>query len=160
MLRRSVEEHEERKLRYLGGFYASLVFDEGVRPGEANYLLRLAGGLTYGQFQCLALIASREYESEMILIDAARSAGLAPGAEGGIAQIVDLTQTGLVGVISEGRVVSPQAMYGGFEPTSLKLGQLRPTNLGAELHRLLRLEQIRGEELVRLLEELGFERLD
>jgi hypothetical protein len=54
------QEHEQLKLPYLANFYASLVFDFGVKRSEANYLLGLAEALTYTQLCLLGLVSERQ----------------------------------------------------------------------------------------------------
>jgi hypothetical protein len=46
---------EERKVAPLGRMYANLAFDGTVRPGWANYLLRVVDGLTYTNCCCWRL---------------------------------------------------------------------------------------------------------
>lgn len=55
-LRQAREEYEEKKLQFLGNFYANLVFSPGVTTTEANYYLRLFDQLTYRQFCVICII--------------------------------------------------------------------------------------------------------
>jgi hypothetical protein len=59
VLLRAADEHEERKLKYLSLLYSSLAFDSSVDPAYANYLLRVASGLTYGHSSASPLLARR-----------------------------------------------------------------------------------------------------
>jgi hypothetical protein len=167
VLLRAVNEHEEKKVPYLGSFYASLCFDNTVTPFHANYLLRVARGLTYGQLTCLALIAASDYQDRMVLLstDSDRVARGGQNREAVLAQFMDLAQTDLVGVLADdGRVVEPQGTFAGLSASSLQkplqAGKLRPTTLGRDLHRLMRLDRIPKEELGDLVGELGYERID
>lgn len=56
ILRKAKEEHEEKKLQYLGNFYHNLVYSSGVTVSEANYYLCIYDKLTYRQLCVLALI--------------------------------------------------------------------------------------------------------
>ncbi|WP_292370863.1 DUF456 domain-containing protein [Methanoregula sp. UBA64] len=49
-------EHEEKKLRYYGNFIGNIAFDSEVDRYQANFLLRIAGRLTYRQMCILAVI--------------------------------------------------------------------------------------------------------
>jgi hypothetical protein len=51
------KEHEERKLPYIAKLLASVAFQSQIDQGMANYLVKLASGLTYRQY-CLLEIAN------------------------------------------------------------------------------------------------------
>ncbi len=59
VLQKGRNEHEEKKLRLLGHFWAELAFAPWVSVGEANHLLRVAESLSYRQICLLALIARK-----------------------------------------------------------------------------------------------------
>ncbi|MFN8412279.1 MAG: hypothetical protein U0Z26_07820 [Anaerolineales bacterium] len=66
VLQKSKNEHEEKKIRLLGNFYATLVFSKGISIGEANYLLQLVESLTYRQICVLAILLVKPEFSEVI----------------------------------------------------------------------------------------------
>jgi hypothetical protein len=165
VLLKAADEHEEKKLRYIGFLYASVAFDDRVDAGYANYLLRLASGLTFEQLMCLVLVERGKFDHDLRAIDAARDTdragvhlgrGPVPYTEHVLVQLMDLAQTGLVGIAQpDGRAVSPNATYGGGDAFSLRLTELRRTTLGFDLARLMRLEQIPPGELRGLLAAMG-----
>lgn len=55
VLLKSKNEHEEKKIRLLGNFFANLAFSPEISAAEANHLLKVAEGLTYRQM-CLLTI--------------------------------------------------------------------------------------------------------
>ena len=55
ILLKSKNEHEEKKIRLLGNFFANLAFLPEISAAEANYLLKIAEGLTYRQM-CLLML--------------------------------------------------------------------------------------------------------
>ncbi len=56
VLLQAADSYQQRKVQYLGEFYASLVFATGLDPAYAHALLRVADRLTYRQLVLLALI--------------------------------------------------------------------------------------------------------
>lgn len=55
VLLKSKNEHEEKKIRLLGNFFANLAFSPEISAPEANHLLKIAESLTYRQM-CLLTI--------------------------------------------------------------------------------------------------------
>jgi hypothetical protein len=60
VLQKSKSEYEEKKLKFLGKFFANLAFAPAVTLGEANHYLNILDNLTYRQICILALIAMKE----------------------------------------------------------------------------------------------------
>jgi hypothetical protein len=58
-LRKAQDEHEEKKIKLLGNFFANVAFSSGVSLGEANYYLTLIDNLTYRQICVLGLLLAR-----------------------------------------------------------------------------------------------------
>lgn len=52
-------EPEERKLAYIGTFFANVAFRPDISAATAHYLLKIAEGLTYRQLCFLALLKAR-----------------------------------------------------------------------------------------------------
>ena len=60
VLRKARDAHEARKAERLGRLYAYLAVSPEVTPNHANYLLDLAGRLTYQQLLLLGLFAAED----------------------------------------------------------------------------------------------------
>jgi hypothetical protein len=60
VLLKSKNEFEEKKVRFLGNFYANLAFSPGVSVGEAIHLLSIAESFTYRQICILAFVQRLE----------------------------------------------------------------------------------------------------
>jgi hypothetical protein len=58
VLLKSKAEHEEKKVRLLGTFFATLAFSPTIDLGEANFYLRAIERLSYRQLCLIALFAS------------------------------------------------------------------------------------------------------
>lgn len=59
VLQKSKSEYEEKKLKFLGKFFANLAFAPTISLGEANHYLNILDDLTYRQICILALIAMK-----------------------------------------------------------------------------------------------------
>ncbi len=55
VLSKSKNEHEEKKIKLLANIFANIAFASGLRAGEANHILQIAGNLTYRQMCILGL---------------------------------------------------------------------------------------------------------
>ena len=53
-------DHEEKKLRFMGNLMASLAFRPDIDGGYANYLVRLAEGLSHRQLGLILLVCLRD----------------------------------------------------------------------------------------------------
>lgn len=60
VLLKARDSFEEKKVRYIGLFYANLVFSDYVSPQSAHYLLKELERLTYRQLCLLALVGAKE----------------------------------------------------------------------------------------------------
>jgi hypothetical protein len=65
VLLKATSEYEERKVRYLGALYASVVFEPSASPASANSFLRTVDSMTYGELVCLALITDERYRDSL-----------------------------------------------------------------------------------------------
>ncbi|HEY8775156.1 MAG TPA: hypothetical protein VIM33_01615 [Gaiellaceae bacterium] len=156
VLLNAANAYEERKVPYLGWLYASLAFDANVGRDYANFLIRLADRLTYRELSIVALLSSETYSGPLMYLDVARNEGDARSSEPIIAELTELGQAGVVGVLQENRsVAAPQGTMGGGDMRSLPLAKLAPTPVGADLHRLMKLDRIPHEELSNVFAELG-----
>jgi len=154
VLLRASTEFEERKLKHLGLFYAALPFDT-ISPGDANYLLRIAGDLTYGQLVALALLQSVAYVDARRAADDARLSDTGLNAEGALAQFAGLVQAGLAQVPGADAAATALDVTGTRHMSAAGLG-VRP--IGQTLSRLMRLDLISDADLEDLLVRLGWTR--
>jgi hypothetical protein len=52
-------EYEEKKVKFEGNFYANILFDSRIDKASANFLLRLAQSLSYGQLCIVTLFVQK-----------------------------------------------------------------------------------------------------
>jgi hypothetical protein len=136
--------------------YASLVFDATVDAGQANYLLRVARGLTYRQLCSLAFFVNPSPSGVLTLLDAAREAGTAQMSEALFVELEDLGQTDVLGFGQEsGEVAPPRSTYGGATFRSIDLERIKARPQGELLYRLMRLERVPDADLSLVRVELG-----
>jgi hypothetical protein len=148
VLRASADAYEERKVRHLGWLYASLVFEESIDWNEANYLLRLARGLTYGQLCVLSFFVEPRPPGVLALLDGAREAGSALMSEALAVQVDDLGQSNILGFKQPaGQVVRPVATLGGGDVSGVTYETIGVTPTGQKLFRLMRLDRIPDEDI-------------
>ncbi|HDX8350858.1 MULTISPECIES: hypothetical protein [Aeromonas] len=60
-LKKARDEYEEKKLEFLGNFYANVAYSSGVSVDEANYYLRLFDAITYRQLCIICLAFMKPY---------------------------------------------------------------------------------------------------
>lgn len=53
-------EYEEKKVKFEGNFYANILFEPSIDRPKANFLLRLAQGLSYGQLSVVSLLVQKK----------------------------------------------------------------------------------------------------
>ena len=64
VLLKSKNEHEEKKIRLLGNFFANLAFSPEISAPEANHLLKIAESLTYRQMCLLTVFHIKSQKME------------------------------------------------------------------------------------------------
>ena len=69
VLLKAKNEHQEKKVRLLGEFFANLAFAPDVSTGEANHILRLIETLSYRQICFIALLEKAELIPSIPLSD-------------------------------------------------------------------------------------------
>jgi hypothetical protein len=148
---------EERKVKHLGWLYAGFAFDPTISPAYANLLLRLADRMTYRELVILALLGTDEHEHALASLDVATSEGSARRTDSIVAELTDLGQMGVIGIlqVDDGTIVAPQATIGGGNFRNLPLAKTRPTSLGRDLYRLMQLDRVPREDLQEVTRELG-----
>jgi hypothetical protein len=67
ILLKSKNEHQEKKIRYLGNFYANLVFSQKISSSEANFFLNMIENLTYRQICIIGIYQEKSQNSDLIL---------------------------------------------------------------------------------------------
>ncbi len=140
VLQKSKNEHEERKVPYLGRFFANLAFTDSVSSSEANHLLSLAERLTYSQLCVLRLLLLKPRIRSLVLRGSdyrESSTGLAPIDVALLQGVYELNQLGLVAcATSDGTGYSALLGWYDVAPSRLEL-----TFLGERLARLLGLPE-------------------
>lgn len=129
---------EQRKVPYIGKFYANLSFSPEVSASFANLLLKLLDRLTYGQLRVLATLGNEEHLENLIQVGAERNEGAFRSAPEVIAELDELSTMGLVGVHqASGQVLPPTAVMDGGSWAGMDLYRARMTPLGKTIHDLL-----------------------
>jgi hypothetical protein len=59
VLLKAKNEHQEKKIKYLGNFFANVAFQSDISIPEANYLLKTAEEISYRQFCFIALLSQK-----------------------------------------------------------------------------------------------------
>jgi hypothetical protein len=73
-----------------------------------------------------------------------------------VAELADLGQLGVIGVLQDnGVVVAPQPTMGGGSFRNLSLAEIRPASLGRDLYRLMHLDRVPPEDLEDVVRDLG-----
>lgn len=138
------QEHEERKLQYLGYFMANLAFHPEINRATANLLLQQAQSLTYRQLVLLAMLSSKD------------SLGIAPGLlKSGdkvkfdslvyLQEIYDLYRRGLAYVEGGGYML---------DVATLSPGSIVIRGPGNVLFRLMELNRIPRQEVLEIADEI------
>ncbi|MDA0179341.1 hypothetical protein OJ997_03450 [Solirubrobacter phytolaccae] len=134
----AANSYEQRKVPYMGRFFANLAFDETVSVSLANLILKLLDRLTYGQFRVLATLASENYLEMLIQLGAERREGTFSSNDDVVAEMDELSSIGLIGVgQTDGQVVPLTAVIEGSSWRTMDLYRARLTPLGVRVHRLL-----------------------
>jgi hypothetical protein len=143
----AANSYEQRKVPYIGKFYANLAFDGDVTPSYANLLLKLLDRLTYGQLRVMATLGKQEYLEVLLQVAAQRQEGAFRSRADVIAELDELSTMGLVGVAQQdGSAVPPLATWGGGSWNDVELFRARLTASGALVHHLLGLSDMPDEE--------------
>jgi hypothetical protein len=155
----AARSYDQKKVPYIGAFYASLVFEEEVSAPTAHFLLHLLDRLTYRQLCALAYYASEARADERLDIQSdAREEGIHTSPTL-VAELGDLANFGLIGFSQDaGGVANPLATMGGGDITAYSAVRTVPTELGEDLVRLAELEASPDEALNQVAEALRGQR--
>lgn len=139
----AARSYDQKKVPFIGAFYASFVFAADVSTLTAHYLLRLLDRLTYRQLCALAYLTDPERRSEREEIQTTASEEGDRTSPTLSAELSELANLGLIGFEQDdGSVANPLGTYGGGQVTSSSMARTGPTDLGATLARMAELNRI------------------
>jgi len=143
----AANSYEQRKVPYIGRFYANLAFNPAISPSYANLLLKLLDRLTYGQLRVMATLGNSRYLDALIQVGAERNEGTFRSAPDVIAELDELTAMGLVGVgQADGSVVQPAGVFEGGSWDRMDLYRARLTTTGQLVHDLVGVADMSDDE--------------
>lgn len=149
VLLRAMDAYQERKVPYMGKFFASVARRADISPAYAHVMLRIVDEMTYRQFVALAYLAENLRNLELIALGVARDEGGSwPLTDGFDRELDELGESmGLIGIRQEdGGVVAAGDTIAGGNLTKHDLGKVTLTDLGRDLYDLLGLSDIPSEE--------------
>jgi uncharacterized protein YbjQ (UPF0145 family) len=139
--------HEQRKVQYLGNFYANLAFAPRISPGYANLLLKLADRLTYGQMAVMAVVGDADRRNALMRTGAERSEGAFRSSTAIVAELDELGASGVIGVRQDDEtVVRPSNVLGTGSYAEIDLVRAALTEAGRDLYDLLGLATLPRED--------------
>lgn len=142
---------QERKLRHIAAFYASLAFIPEIGAEYAAFLLTQAEQLTYRQLILLSILAGGDRQRELleILYASRGTAGRILFGEEVSVELNDVQTRGLAGVGQPGGQVTPTTgTFGGGEFSTVAVENGTLTRHGRTLHDLMELDGIPVDERV------------
>ena len=158
-LRAAANEHEERKVRFLGAFWGNLPFRADISRSSANFLLHLAERLTWRQFVLLARAGrSTDRQTADLRAELDRRFDDETSQDPGIASELDELAT--LGLVSRPER-SPLGRPGDDEEfqaiSYAESGVAEPTltSLGRHLYELLSLEDIEQDDILDTIADTG-----
>lgn len=181
VLLKAQREHEEKKLRYLGQFYANVAFDRYCSVEQANYLLSLLNRLTYQQLVMIRtfrpldlhevrvtrmpgedledwereLISRREEEQHALregLLPRMLSGGITSNRAAAYAALMELFQLNLVSHEQENGLQGAPPL----QIRDIDFSSTYSTTVGERIHRLCGLEAIPLEDVSELKHILDY----
>jgi len=155
----AANSYEQRKVPYIGKFYANLAFDAAISPSYANLLLKVLDRLTYGALRVMATLGDARYREALIQVGAERNEGSFRSGPDVIAELDEVTAMGLVGVAqSDGSVVPPASVVEGGSWDRMDLFRARLTPTGQLVHDLLGVSNMPDDERDAIVQRLRGER--
>jgi hypothetical protein len=157
VLRQAAEAVEEEKLPFLSRIYTAVERDAGVSPAEAQYLVGLAGRLTFRQLVALSVFSHHDdHEEALMMATVDQTEGSIEPDPGLRVELVDLINQQLVGAGDEYQVAAIGDPLVGLVPRGdLGFGQLRLLPVGQALVRLMGLDRIDESRRLDWLRQLG-----
>jgi hypothetical protein len=153
----AADAYEERKVRHLGSFYASLAFDATVPPADAHHLLHLAERLSFRQLCCIEFFANPRPPDALIELTSSEETPFVRG-DAVSAELDDLAQALVIGLDNAGAILRPVGAYGTYGSSDFRqlgLARVRVSQMGEAMRRLMRLSEISAADIDRLYSELG-----
>ena len=138
-------EPEEKKIQYMGHFFANVAFHPQVSAEMAHQLAKHAEQMTYRQFCLLKIAQSDNYRSGLREGDYRNRGNFSVELQEVLYECLDLYGRGFVN-------------FGGdvaFGPTDIKPRAMRAQGLGQHLATLLNVESIPESDLAPTLRQLG-----
>jgi hypothetical protein len=154
ILLKSKNEHEEKKIKLLGNFFANLAFLPEISAAEANYLLKIAEGLTYRQMRLLTLFYIKPQMPESPL----RKQDYSDADQSMSLELIALLQE-IMDMYNQGLLVRRADNGSGFVAL-LSWGDVAPdlmmlTVIGVHLATLLGIDDKNKDELYALVSQLS-----
>lgn len=146
-LRSAARSYDEKKVPFIGAFYASFVFEEDVNVNTGQFLLNLLDRLTYHYFCCLAYFADPATHEERMHIQAAAEEDGDRTPPILVAELAEMANLGLLGFVQpDGSTTNPGSTFGSLTITGKTLAGTAPTELGKTLVRMAELDKIPKED--------------
>lgn len=156
----AARSYDEKKVPFIGAFYASFAFDEAVTINTAHFLLTLLDRLTYEHLCALAYFADESKVGERVQIQRDAEEGTIRASPALLSELFELANLGLLGawqgnpsqVLALGET---NATFGGGVPIiarSASLLALMP--LGEDLVDMAELEKIPNADMQEVDAEL------
>lgn len=148
----AARSYDEKKVPFIGAFYASFVFEESVSIDEAHFMLTLLDRLTYRQMCALAYLGDPETRNERMQIQAEAEEQGEKALPSVLAELFELANFGLLGAWQgdpqEVKALGETyATWGGGVPlVARSLSELALTPLGETIVRLAELQRIPVED--------------
>jgi len=148
VLMQAANAWEERKVALLARLYSSVAHDASVVPADANFLVSMAGDLTYRQFVALgALSRIGDYTTHLMRAEALREERQTAPEHAVVLELDDLGDRRLVGMEEDGRVYETGSDLGVLGAISIQpWTKVRLTAAGALLARLTGAGELPAEE--------------
>jgi hypothetical protein len=151
VLLRAMNAYQERKVPYMGRFFASIAKRPDISPAYAHVLLRIMDEMTYRQFVALAYLAENLGSQEFLDLAALRDEqGPWPLPDGFDRELKELgEEMGLIGIRQKDGTTLPAAgTWGGGDLTRHDLSTVTLSDIGQDLYDLLGLSHVpNGEKL-------------
>jgi hypothetical protein len=101
-LRWAARSCDEKKVPFIGAFYASFVFEEDVNVSTGQFLLNLLDRLTYHYFCCLAYFTDPANSEARVHIQAATEEDGDRAPPMLVAELAEMANLGLLGFVQPG----------------------------------------------------------
>ena len=137
-------EPEEKKIQYMGHFYANVAFHPEVSAHMAHQLIKHAEQMTYRQFCLLNIAKFDNHRTELRESDYRGQGSFPLPLQELLYEAMDLYHRGFVNF--DGEVV--------FGPTDVKPRSMKAQGLGMHLATLLNVEFISEDDLLPIVEQL------